>query len=70
MWHGTEDHNFSYHLAEKVAARLPQCSLRIVPDEGHYSLPILHAREILEDLLATEISNSRHEAPNNQAKMV
>lgn len=50
MWHGTEDRNFSYRLAERVAARLPQCTLRIVPGEGHFSLPILHAREILADL--------------------
>ena len=57
MWHGTEDRNFSYRLAEKVAARLPQCALRIVPDEGHYSLPILHAREILADLLAVPASS-------------
>jgi pimeloyl-ACP methyl ester carboxylesterase len=57
MWHGTEDHNFSYHLAERVAARLPNCALRIVPDEGHYSLPIRHAREILADLIATPASS-------------
>jgi pimeloyl-ACP methyl ester carboxylesterase len=70
LWHGTEDRNFSYHLAEKVAARLPQCALRIVPNEGHYSLPILHARAILEDLLSAKISSSKHQAPNNQAEMV
>ena len=57
MWHGTEDHNFSFRLAESVAARLPQCALRIVPNEGHYSLPILHAREILADLLAAPASS-------------
>lgn len=58
LWHGTEDHNFSYHHAEKLAARLPDCALRIVPGEGHYSLPILHAREILADLLATPASSA------------
>jgi hypothetical protein len=29
--------------------------LRIVPGEGHYSLPIRRAREILADLLATPV---------------
>ncbi|HEX8295423.1 MAG TPA: alpha/beta hydrolase [Chthoniobacteraceae bacterium] len=52
VWHGTEDKNFSYHLAEKVAERLPHCVLHLVPDEGHFSLPIRHASAILRELLA------------------
>jgi len=39
-------------VAEYVAARLPNCEVRYVEGEGHYSLPIRHMREILADLIA------------------
>jgi len=52
LWHGTKDRAFSIQLAQEVAARLPNCTARYVEDEGHYSLPIRHVREILADLLA------------------
>lgn len=51
LWHGTEDSNFAPAYAEALARELPDCAFRLVPDAGHYSLPILHAREILADLL-------------------
>ncbi len=51
IWHGTEDRNFSHSLAE-YARRIPQSELRIVEGEGHYSLPIRRAGEILGDLVA------------------
>lgn len=52
LWHGTQDRAFSFHLAEQVAARLRNCRLHLVENEGHYSLPIRHVREILADLIA------------------
>jgi pimeloyl-ACP methyl ester carboxylesterase len=52
LWHGTEDRAFSVRLAEDIAKRLPNCKARFVQDEGHYSLPIRHMREILEDLIS------------------
>ena len=51
LWHGTKDRTFSFRLAEKIAARLPKCELRLVENAGHYSLPIRNAPEILADLL-------------------
>jgi pimeloyl-ACP methyl ester carboxylesterase len=51
LWHGKKDRTFSFHLAEQIAARLPNCELRLVEDAGHYSLPIRHTHEILEDLI-------------------
>lgn len=57
LWHGTKDRTFSFRLAEGLAARLPNCQLQIVPDAGHYSLPIRHMHRILTDLLAA--SNCR-----------
>jgi pimeloyl-ACP methyl ester carboxylesterase len=52
LWHGKQDRAFSIHLAEEMAKRLPNCKARFVDDAGHYSLPIRHMREILEDLIS------------------
>jgi len=51
LWHGKKDRSFSFRLAEEVGQRLPNCSTQIVENEGHYSLPIRHMREILRDLI-------------------
>lgn len=51
VWHGTEDGNFSHALAA-YAERIPGVQIRIMENEGHYSLPILRAPEILADLIA------------------
>jgi pimeloyl-ACP methyl ester carboxylesterase len=52
LWHGKEDRAFSVHVAEELAERLPECKARFVDNAGHYSLPIRHMREILEDLIS------------------
>src|SRR5438477_3911744 len=52
LWHGKQDRAFSVHLAEELAKRLPDCNARFIDDAGHYSLPIRHMREILEDLVS------------------
>ena len=51
LWHGKQDRAFSVAVAEEVAQRLPNCQVRFIDNEGHYSLPIRHVREILGDLL-------------------
>ena len=51
LWHGTKDRTFAPRLAQDVAARLPHCEFHLVPDAGHYSLPIRHIHEILTDLV-------------------
>ena len=53
LWHGRQDRAFSVHLAEKVAGRLSNCQARYVDGAGHYSLPIRHMCEILEDLICS-----------------
>ncbi len=53
LWHGKEDRAFSVQLAEQIATRLPDCRARFVDDAGHYSLPIRHMHEILQDLICT-----------------
>ena len=52
LWHGKQDRAFSWRLAEETAKRLPNCVVRIIEKEGHFSLPIRHMREILADLIA------------------
>ena len=52
LWHGTKDRAFSFRLAEQVAARLPNCRLRIVDGAGHFSLPIRFMHDILADLIS------------------
>ncbi|HUE40681.1 MAG TPA: alpha/beta hydrolase [Chthoniobacterales bacterium] len=52
LWHGKRDRAFSFRVAEETAKRLPDCVARYVDNEGHFSLPIRHMREILADLIA------------------
>jgi pimeloyl-ACP methyl ester carboxylesterase len=54
FWHGTKDRAFSVQVAQAVARRLSNCRARYVEDEGHYSLPIRHVREIVADLIAVD----------------
>ncbi len=60
LWHGSKDRTFAVKLAEEVAAQLPNCSLRIVDDAGHYSLPIRHISDILRDLCAPTLAVGQH----------
>ena len=50
LWHGKRDRSFHWWLAKSFSNRLPRCQLRLVENEGHYSLPIRHMRDILDDL--------------------
>ena len=50
LWHGEKDRSFHWQLARWLGSRLPDCALRLVEGEGHYSLPIRHMPEILADL--------------------
>jgi pimeloyl-ACP methyl ester carboxylesterase len=52
LWHGIEDRAFAVGLAEAIANRFPNCKARFIQEEGHYSLPIRHMRDILEDLIS------------------
>jgi pimeloyl-ACP methyl ester carboxylesterase len=52
LWHGKQDRAFSVRTAEEVAKRLPNCTAYFIENEGHYSMPIRHMREILEGLIA------------------
>lgn len=49
LWHGTADRTVPRVLVNHLAACLPHCRLRLVPDEGHFSLPLRHMDEILAE---------------------
>jgi pimeloyl-ACP methyl ester carboxylesterase len=53
LWHGEEDRAFAVRLAQDIANRIPNCRARFIENEGHYSLPIRHMREILQDLISS-----------------
>lgn len=52
-WHGTVDENFHFDQAKQLAARIPTATF-FEREEGHYSLPLMHAEEMLLDLMAME----------------
>ena len=52
LWHGTQDRAFSVRLAKEMAKKLPNCAAHFIENEGHYSTPIRHMREILADLIS------------------
>lgn len=50
FWHGEADATVPVCHA-RMAAVMPKADLRLLPDEGHFSLPVEHAEAILENLL-------------------
>ena len=52
LWHGDSDRSFSLGTAREMAKKIPNCEFRVIERAGHYSVPIRHIREILEDLIA------------------
>jgi len=50
LWHGKQDRVLSYGMSEYVHRKIPHSKLKLYPEDGHYSLPILRAGEILADL--------------------
>ena len=50
VWHGADDSMIPLHALAPLEA-IPGMALRVVPDEGHYSLAIRHSGAILRNLL-------------------
>jgi pimeloyl-ACP methyl ester carboxylesterase len=51
LWHGDSDRSFSLGTAREMAKKIPNCEFRVIECAGHYSVPIRHIREILQDLI-------------------
>lgn len=55
LWHGGQDRVVAPAVALRVAKELAaHCHPHILPREGHYSLPLRHAHDILRALAPTE----------------
>ena len=52
LWHGEADATFHPSMGRYLADAIPNCRPRFVPGEGHISLIINHAEDILNDLIA------------------
>jgi pimeloyl-ACP methyl ester carboxylesterase len=50
LWHGDDDRICSVSAAQMLARMLPHCHAVIYPGEGHFSVLVYHAREILSTL--------------------
>ncbi len=52
VWHGEQDAMVPVAHGHWYARELPHCQGRFLPEEGHYSLPLFHAEEILQSLFS------------------
>jgi pimeloyl-ACP methyl ester carboxylesterase len=51
-WHGGRDINIPASMVERFVAKMPNASLTVLPEEGHYSLPMLCIDKIVGELLS------------------
>jgi pimeloyl-ACP methyl ester carboxylesterase len=57
LWHGEADGTVPVAHSRWYAAHLPNACLHLLADEGHFSLPLRHGREILRALLDPRARN-------------
>jgi pimeloyl-ACP methyl ester carboxylesterase len=50
LWHGERDATVPVSMGRNLAAAIPGCRATFLPGEGHFSLPVDHALEILRTL--------------------
>lgn len=53
IWQGTADRNASVAMARTLAAQIPNSRLTVLDGEGHISMPVRYAGQVLEDLRQT-----------------
>lgn len=51
LWHGLDDTVVPSRHGERLAAALPRCEARFLPDEGHFSTPVNAIAEALERMV-------------------
>jgi pimeloyl-ACP methyl ester carboxylesterase len=54
IWHGEVDATVPIAMGRYLAAQVPESRVTFLPNEGHFSLPFNHAREILRTLAAVD----------------
>jgi pimeloyl-ACP methyl ester carboxylesterase len=52
LWQGKADHTIPEKMGRRWAGELISCRCRFLPGQGHFSLPIDHFAEIVENLTA------------------
>lgn len=50
-WHGGQDKNIPASMVQKFVCRIPNARLTVLPEDGHYSLPMLCNERILGELM-------------------
>ncbi|MEJ2060478.1 MAG: alpha/beta hydrolase [Gammaproteobacteria bacterium] len=55
LWQGEADHTVPPVMAHYLAEHLPECEMHFVPKEGHFSLPVKHMPEILNDAASLNV---------------
>lgn len=58
FWHGKQDRNIAWTYTERLAGLMPQGITHWSETDGHYSLPITHAAQILTTALQREVTES------------
>ena len=53
VWYGEADGVVPPAMGRLMASKIPGATLRVLPGEGHVSLPHRHGRAILKDLIAS-----------------
>ncbi len=51
LWHGEKDNNVPVSVGQYAAGAIPNCQATFFDNEGHFSLPVNHMREILSVLV-------------------
>jgi len=50
-WHGGRDSNIPVSMVERFVQKMPNATLTVLEEDGHYSLPLLCSEQIVDDLL-------------------
>jgi pimeloyl-ACP methyl ester carboxylesterase len=50
LWHGDKDALCPVDLMKATTEQLPHAHLQVIPNEGHYSLPVRHVDRLLETM--------------------
>ena len=62
LWHGDKDPIVPLQHSQWLAQQVPHAQLRIIENEGHFSLPIKYAEQILTQLVSETNTTAEHAA--------
>lgn len=59
VWHGAEDGTVPVAMGHRYAEEIPNCSIEILPQEGHFSIIVQWSETILDALVKSAKKNTR-----------